>query len=685
MPLIAVKQINQSELDAAIALASSGAAFSGNFQAYINGSGWVGPNVVYTTGGIQTISGAKTFIDAPYVPYGGNTGTAATKGYVINLTDVISGGVTGMLVSLVSDQSIQGNKTFVLPLNVAWPVNTGNAINLLYLSGVSGVLAANGGGGGSGLGTGFSGYVENNFVHRGDVSEIISGIKTFTGSPLVPNPTDPSGVVNLGYLSGVSGILAAGGGGSPNSVTTTGNEVIGGFKQFTGSPFVPNPTQPSGAVNLRYLSGVSGVIVAAGGVGTGYSGYVENNFVHRGDFNEVISGVKTFTGSPLVPVPSVDSGAANYLFVTGVSGVLYNSIVSTQGANYFITGTGTIQITTTGTNVINNINVYSGNIVYNISGDPGVIVYTTGNQIISGLKIFTGNPLVAAPTQPSGAVNLLYLSGVSGVLAAAGGGSPNSVTTTGNEIIGGFKQFTGSPFVPNPTQPSGAVSLLYLSGVSGVLAAAGGGGSPNSVTTTGNEIIGGFKQFTGSPFVPAPTQPSGAVNLLYLSGVSGVLAASAGGGGTVYNITGTGSITINNTASGNINNTFNVSGNVSNNTTLNTTGNFVNMSFFFDEYNLATGVNLQEGFVSRDFFFTGYALGVYTSGTRGTISGNLYQRTTANSKVNLSSFVLNSGAFFYGSGGFNTVISGMNRVGIDIYTLGTGFTGLSVGVFGFGY
>lgn len=439
MSLIAVRQINQTELTNAIALASSGSAFSGNLQAYLLGSGWCGPNVVYTTGANQTISGVKTFIDAPFVPYAGATGTAASKGFVDNSVIAASGRIMGDLVTLGTTQSITGAKTFIVPVTVATPTNSGHAVNAYYLSGVSGVLAASVSAGG--LSTGFSGYAENTYLNRGVVDQSISGIKTFTGAVFVGSPTDTGHAVNLSFVSGMSGVLAAaGGGGSPNSVTTTGNEVIGGFKQFTGSPFVPAPTQPSGAVNLSYLSGVSGVLAVAGG------------------------------------------GVTNY---------------------YYITGTG----------------------------------------------------VVAASSHASGNIN-------------------------------------------------------------------------NTFNIT-----------------------SGTVNVTN-SGVA------------------------NNTYNGTTNTIYNIA---------QITGNFVNLSFFFDEYNLVTGLNLLEAFISRDFTFSGYALGLVNSGTSGAfLSGSLYQRTPTNVKTPFVDFSLNSGLFFYASGGLSQPISGMNRVGIDLYRVVQGMTGLSVGVFGAG-
>jgi len=159
--------------------------------------------------------------------------------------------------------------------------------------------------------------------------------------------------------------------------------------------------------------------------------------------------------------------------------------------------------------------------------------------------------------------------------------------------------------------------------------------------------------------------------------------ASVSNSGTAtntFNTSGAATVTNNGTATNNFNgqttNVTNLSG---------ITGNFVNMSFWYDESNLSTGLNTIEAFVGRSFFFTGYGLGVINTGTQGYFSGSFYQRTSTNAKTNFIDFSLNSGMFFTGVGGYNQEISGMNRVGLDIYRIGTGITGLSVGLFGVGY
>ena len=334
------------------------------------------------------------------------------------------------------------------------------------------------------------------------------------------------------------------------------------------------------------------------------------------------------------------SGALTYVRVTGSSTI--------QAANF--TGLG-------GTLVI-----YSGGQIF-ISGAAagaggGSNVLVTGSSAISSAN-FTG----------AGNVTLTYdgaLITVSGTASA--GGVPNTVTTTGAYVMAGSYVFSGSPFVPDPTQPSGAANLEWVSGVSGVL-----------VTNTLNVSGVLYARMTG--ISGAIVAGSIVTNNYFITGTGVVAASSTGNVTNTFNITSGSAVvsssgTVSNTFNGTVNSVTNLSG---------ITGNFVTMSFYYDENNLSTGLNTIESFVSRDFTFTGYAAGVITTGTQGAFSGSFYQRTPTNAKTTFINFGLPAGQFCTGRGGFAQVISGMNRVGLDIYTIGTGITGLSVGLFGVGY
>ncbi len=456
--------------------------------------------------------------------------------------------------------------------------------------------------------------------------------------------------------------------------------------------------------------------IASASSGSAFSGNILSYANGSGTFgpnvmytygDQSITGRKRFYLSPDVPYYDGSGRAPSALYVLNqdlaVSGVLNGYIDSVSGFMNGISGlipyiqvTGSdpisiANLTGIGTTVVTYANGYiriSGAAAGGGGGGsiPPGIVYITGDQTIAGQKTFSDPAVfnsdvglfgttfvigaIEVPTPSSGpeAINLDYLLDVSGVLAAGGGGgSPNSVTTTGNEVIGGFKRFTGSPFVPIPTQPSGAANLLWVGGVSGVL-------------VTRDLAISGaiYAQMTG---ISGAFSAGGTINNYYITGTGIVTASSTGIVTNTFNIT---SGTILPSSSGTVNNVFN--GTVNNNINIGgITGNFVNMSFWFDQYNLATGLNFVEGFVSRDFFFTGYALAAINTGTQGYFSGSFYQRTPTNVKTNFINFSLNSGTFFSANGGYIQTITGMNRVGLDIYLIGTGITGLSVGLFGVGY
>lgn len=444
--LISVSQINQTQLALAIQQNASGAAFSGNFVAYAQASGFMGPTVVWTTGGSQDIAGLKTFLTSPSIPYSGGTGAPPSAQWVIDKIAYTSGWAANTYLINANLTSMSGQ---LLSQLGSVTVTGSNYITGVNFSGIGGTKVI---------------WSGNQILVSGGSSS--SSNVSVTGSSAITSPNlTGAGTVNVSYNGTyvlISGTSSAAG--TPDSVTTTGTYILAGNYTFSGSPFVPTPTQPSGATNILFVSGVSGVLTA---------------------LNLTTSGVL-------------------YGQMTGISGAIQVGGATTN--NYYITGTGVVSVYSNASgNITNTFNITSG---------------TT------------------------------------------------NVTNTG--------------------------------------------------TTTNN-----------------------------------------------FNVTG-----------GTVNNNFNLSG---------ITGNFVNLSFYYDPTTLATGLNNAEAFIGRSFAFTGYAIGCINTGTQGYFSGSLYQRTPTNAKTNFINFSLNSGQYFTGVGGFNQTISGMNRLGLDIYLLGTGITGLSVGIFGVGY
>lgn len=450
---------------------------------------------------------------------------------------------------------------------------------------------------------------------------------------------------------------------------TGGNQTVLGSKTFTGAIGVPYSGTTGQTVARLYVDTFVNLV----------SGFAQTSLNNS---NNTLSG---FLSSGL----------------TATGATIVNSLNNLSGlviANLFTTGSILSAVKVTGSSIIQIANftglggtlvIYSGNQIF-ISGAAGTTVndpmYVTGNQLVSGLKRFISGIEVLNSTSPSGAINFAFLSGVSGVLAAmgGGGGAPNAVFTTGDQTIGSVKTFTGTVLVPNnPTLPSGAVNLAYLSGVSGVLNAAilAGGGAPNAVFTTGDQTIGSVKTFTGTILVPDnPALPSGAVNLKHLLLVSGTLS-SGGVGATINNFYITGTGTINNTfnSTGNITNTFNYNDTI-------ITGNFIDVSFFLDP--IATGLNLFEAHIAHGFTFTGAAFSCRTSGfgpvTGGgaAMSGKIYQVDNNNTEQTLYSFVFQSGLIYSGSPTFNIYVTGRNRVGLSISNSLSGIEKFAVGVFG---
>lgn len=458
--------------------------------------------------------------------------------------------------------------------------------------------------------------------------------------------------------------------------------------------------------------------------------------------NQTATGVKTFLNSPIVPYSGSTGAAPSRLYVDtqdlAISGVLAGqsatsaSLVSTSGVlsaqTVLVSG-----ILATGISILSGyVNGASGALsavrvtgsatipIAHFTGLGGTLIIHSGDYVlVSGAASagggsntsVTGSAAISAPNFTGvGNVTLTY----DGTYVKVSGASASSILVTGSAAIN-TPNFTG---IGNVVVSYNGTYVL-VSGIAGADATLSGYIENSFVHRYGNESITGVKSFVSSPLVPNATITGQAVNFGQLSGVSGVLSSLAGGTTNNYYITGTGVVTVLNSGTitntysitsgnttvfntGTSTNTFNNSGNInvtSSGTVTNNfngavnnvtnlsgiTGNFVNISFWYDQYNLATGLNSIETFVGRSFTFTGYGLGTINSGTQGFFSGSFYQRTPTNTKTNFVDFSLNSGLYYYAAGGFNQEISGQNRVGLDIYRIGTGITGLSVGLFGVGY
>ena len=404
---IAVKQIDQTQLAAFVKLTASGASFSGNLLDYVNNKGYLGSGVVAATGGSQTIYTDISFFQSPSVPYSGTTGEAVARKYIDDLNDKTiknySGFATGNYVSAVFSNTFTATNTFTQNVFLPKATNTGHATNLSDLVNVSGILQ-------SGI---------NNVSIAGSVyvfgEQLITGKKIFAAGATVSAPSEPSGVVNLAYLTGNFTVA--------NAVATTGNQNISGVKIFLNSPLGPIGTAPTSFVTKQQLDALG---ISMGGV-NGFAGVISVNaqsgasghLFFQGAGNVTVSncaGLFTFSGQES---QSTKIYSNTFLLATGATGLRVN-FSSEFGETPAILSS-----------------------MQTSAGPSSVIFDTIYNVNISGFNISFSNPIVntgtyysflAAPSLLSGYLALKGEQGIQGV-AGQNGTSPNLRDVWQNGIV----------------------------------------------------------------------------------------------------------------------------------------------------------------------------------------------------------------------------------------------------------
>lgn len=223
-----------------------------------------------------------------------------------------------------------------------------------------------------------------------------------------------------------------------NFVDLTSNQTIGGEKTFSFSPLVPVPTVPEGAANKLYVDALD-----------------SENVKITGD--QEVDGLKTFIVSPIVPAPSSDSHATNRKFVTDL-----------DGQNVKVTGGQSIS----GNKVFSNLIAFLNGLR---ADDPVYItqpatepnhamrklevdnldaenVKLTTDQEIEGIKTFTSSPLMTgtqtvAPTalitQAHGDVRYAPIVG-GGYLPLTGGTITGNLGVNGTLATGGDHTASGN-------------------------------------------------------------------------------------------------------------------------------------------------------------------------------------------------------------------------------------------------
>ena len=82
------------------------------------------------------------------------------------------------------------------------------------------------------------------YVHVND-DQTVGGVKTFVKSPAVPNPANPSDAINMQYADA-------------GYVHANDDQTVGGVKTFVKSPAVPDPANSTDAANKEYVDANAG-------------------------------------------------------------------------------------------------------------------------------------------------------------------------------------------------------------------------------------------------------------------------------------------------------------------------------------------------------------------------------------------------------------------------------------------
>lgn len=105
-----------------------------------------------------------------------------------------------------------------------------------------------------------------------------------------------------------------------NTMLLTGNQTAAGIKTFSSSPVVPVPTLDGQATNKEYVDDENA------------------NDVHLTG-NQTIAGIKTFSDSPVVPTPTTNNQASNKGYIDGVAAGFVLGTISDNSLTNAMLGT----------------------------------------------------------------------------------------------------------------------------------------------------------------------------------------------------------------------------------------------------------------------------------------------------------------------------------------------------------
>ena len=316
-------------------------------------------------------------------------------------------------------------------------------------------------------------YVDNSvagFMNLTTDQTVITGIKTFNFSPLVPVPTLSTQATNKLFTD------------SEYVSLKNVNQVIDGFKEFAN---IPNLTQYAAVADDMTNKG-----------------YCDSAYVSLVTSPQTIAGTKNFTSELGVITPTLNSSATTKLYVdTAISGLpAYMDLTSNQTV---ISGIKTFDVLPQSV-VVPLVNDDLTNKLYvdNAVSGGGLMDLTTNQTVTSGIKTFDVLPQsVVVPLVNDDITNKLYVDN-----AVAGGVGTNFVDlTTDQTITSGIKTFDVCPETPILASTNDQIANKVFC-------------DSTYVPIFGSMSITGTKTFINQPEVPYPIDPQQAANKTYVDG-----------------------------------------------------------------------------------------------------------------------------------------------------------------------
>ncbi|ETD90207.1 hypothetical protein U713_06180 [Rhodobacter capsulatus YW2] len=416
----------------------------------------------------QTITSAKTFDgpvlfsdDVQVLKVPSSTRDVTNKAYVDDAVDD--------LVTLTTNQTVSGDKSFTGSVAVQTPTGNMGAANKLY---VDNAIATAGG----------------NYVTMGTNQIIggtpIVGAKGFTGTVtfggevnVTSVPDDANDAVNKAYVDtltdGLAGRVTAVEGdvvALQASVTTLQGDVVSLRSDVTTLQGDVS-TLDARVTNLanRTITAGSG-ITASGTLGGGITVAVDPTVV-RTSGNQTLAGVKNFSALPTVPTaaPTLAGQVTSKAYTAG-------SGLSLTGTTFAVDGT---VVRTSGDQTLAGVKTFSSPIGGSITGNAATATKLAAPKAINGVA-FDGSAAITLPT----------------------------LNTTGAQAVAGIKTFSDIPVIPTtaPTVAGQVASKAYVdaqvAGAEGTTYSAGSGLSLTSTTfsaddtvvrTSGDQTLAGVK------------------------------------------------------------------------------------------------------------------------------------------------------------------------------------------------